>query len=315
MSFLSPGRLWLLVAVAALAIGYVLMQRRRSKYAVRFTNLALLDKVAPKRPGWRRHVPAAAFVAMLGLMVVAFARPTDDVKVPRERATVMVVVDVSASMLATDVEPDRLTVARDAAEAFVDNLPEQFNVGLVAFSRAVSVVVPPTTDRDAFARGVQSLEAGPGTAIGDGISTSLQAISALDAQAATDPPPARIVLLSDGANTAGRSPEIAAGDAVDAGVPIYTISYGTQDGVVEINGELIPVPADPQTLQQVADATDGETYEAASGEELRQVYEDIGSSVGYRLERQDVTARYVGFGLIAAFAAAAASLLWFSRIP
>ncbi len=315
MNFLSPGRLWLLLAVAALAIVYVVMQRRRSQYAVRFTNLALLDKVAPKQPGWRRHAPAAVFLAMLSLLVLAFARPADDVKVPRERATVVVVLDVSPSMLATDVEPDRITVAREAARAFVDNLPKQFNVGLVAFSRSASVVVPPTIDRDAFSRGVQSLETGPGTAIGDGISTALHAISALDARAATDPPPARIVLLSDGANTAGRSPDIAAAEAAQAAVPVYTIAYGTSDGVVEINGELIPVPADPQTMQQVADATGGRAYEAATGEELREVYEDIGSSVGYRLEKQDVTARYVGFGLVAAFVTAAASLLWFSRIP
>ncbi len=315
MTFLSPGRLWLLLAVAALAIMYVVMQRRRSKYAVRFTNLALLDKVAPTQPGWRRHLPAAAFLAMLGLLVVAFARPTDNVRVPRERATVIVTLDVSASMLATDVDPDRITVAREAAQAFVDKLPAQFNVGLVAFSRAASVVVPPTTDREVLARGIDSLTTGPGTAIGDGITTSLQAIAALDAQAAVDPPPARIVLLSDGANTAGRSPEVAAAAAAQAKIPVYTIAYGTEDGVVDINGEVIPVPADAPTLRQVADATGGHAYEAASGEELREVYEDIGSSVGYRLVKEDVTARYVGFGLIVAFAASAASLLWFSRLP
>jgi von Willebrand factor type A domain/Aerotolerance regulator N-terminal len=188
MTFLSPGRLWLLLAVATLAVVYVVMQRRRSKYAVRFTNLALLDKVAPTQPGWRRHLPAAAFLAMLGLLVVAFARPTDNVRVPRERATVIVTLDVSASMLATDVEPDRITVAREAAEAFVDKLPAQFNVGLVAFSRAASVVVPPTTDRDVLTRGINSLNTGPGTAIGDGITTSLQALAALDAQAPTHRP-------------------------------------------------------------------------------------------------------------------------------
>jgi Ca-activated chloride channel family protein len=291
------------------------MQRRRSTYAVRFTNLALLDKLAPNHPGWRRHLPAAAFLAMLGLLVIALARPTDQVKVPRERATVIVVLDVSASMLATDVEPDRLTAARDAAEAFVDQLPAQFNVGLVVFDRAASVVVPPTTDRDALARGIATLETGPGTAIGDGISTSLQAIKALDAQADSDPPPARIVLLSDGANTAGRAPQIAASEAAQAGVPVYTIAYGTPEGVVEINGEIIPVPADPQTLQRVADTTGGQAYTAASGEELHEVYADIGSSIGYRLERKDVTARWVGYALLAAFATAAASLLWFSRLP
>jgi Ca-activated chloride channel family protein len=323
MSFLAPERLWLLIAVAALAVAYVLLQRRRPRYAMRFTNLALLDRVAPRRPGWRRHLPAGLFLLMLVLLVTGFARPAAEVRVPRERATVMVVFDTSPSMEAVDVAPSRLLAARNAAHAFIDQLPLRFNVGLVTFSGSAAVIVPPTLDRDAVLASVERLEAtGQGTAIGDAIVTALGAIANFDAQnnaaqdnRAADPPPARIVLLSDGGNTAGASPRAGAAEAAAAGVPVSTIAYGTPGGTVEIQGRSIPVPADGPTLRQVAEETGGTFYEAASGEELRQVYEDIGSSVGYRTERREISARFIGLALAAAAAAAAASLTWFARLP
>jgi Ca-activated chloride channel family protein len=319
VSFESPVRLWLLIGVALLAAGYVIMQRRRSRYAVRFTNLRLLDRVAPKRPGWRRHVPASLFLAMMALLVVGFARPTDDVKVPRERATVIVAVDVSMSMLATDVSPDRLGAAKEAALEFVDGLPEEFNVGLVAFAGNASVYVAPTTDRTALEAGIDRLDEGgtgrQGTAIGDAMTTALQSIQTLDAEAAEDTPPARVVLLSDGANTAGRDPEDASADLMAAGVPVDTIAFGTASGVIQGGGRSLQVPVDGETLQAVALQTGGGYHEAGSSDELRAVYEDIGSSVGFTTERQDVSARFIGLGLILALLAAAASMFWFARIP
>jgi Ca-activated chloride channel family protein len=308
--------LWLLAGVVALVVGYLVMQRRRSRYAVRFTNLRLLDKVAPARPAWRRHVPAGLFIAMLALLVVGFARPTDEVRVPRERATVMVAVDVSRSMLADDVPPDRLVAAKDAAREFVADLPEEFNVGLVAFAGSASVMVPPTGDREVMAAGIDRLDEGvtgvQGTAIGDAIDASLESIRTLDAQAVEEPPPARVVILSDGANTTGRNPTSAAGDAVEAGVPVDTISFGTLDGQI---GAGQRVPVDGETLRVVSEQSGGGYYEAGSSAELREAYADIGSSVGYRMERQDVSARFIGGGLVFALLAAAASMLWFSRLP
>ena len=237
MTWLSPERLWLLTAVAALAVGYLIAQRRRSRYAVRFTNLKLLDRVAPKRPGWRRHVPASLFLAMLALLVVGFARPQAEVQVPRERATVLVAVDVSRSMLADDVAPDRLTAAKTAAREFVADLPEQFNVGLVGFAGSASVFVPPATDRQTVNAGIDRLVEGAagrsGTAIGDAIATSLESIRTLDAQAGDDVPPARVVVLSDGANTAGRDPAEAARAATELGVPVDAISFGTPAGIIQ----------------------------------------------------------------------------------
>jgi Ca-activated chloride channel family protein len=316
MSWLSPERLWLLAAVAVLAAGYVIAQRRRSRYAVRFTNLKLLDRVAPKRPGWRRHVPAGLFLAMLGLLIVGFARPQAEVQVPRERATVLVAVDVSRSMLADDVAPDRLTAAKDAARRFVAELPEQFNVGLVGFAGSASVFVPPVTDRTTVDAGIDRLSEGAagraGTAIGDAIATSLEAIRTLDAQAGEDVPPARVVVLSDGANTAGQDPEQASRLATELGVPVDAISFGTPSGMID-GGQAVPV--DGQTLQAVADTTGGNYFEAGSADELRAAYADIGSSVGYRTETQDVSARFIGIGLVFAALAALASLFWFARLP
>ena len=318
VTFLSPGRLWLLLAVAALVAVYVVAQRRRSAYAVRFTNLALLDKVAPRRPGWRRHAPAAAFLVMLGLLVVGFARPTAEVQVPRERATVMVAIDVSNSMQAVDVEPSRIEAAKQAAGAFVDQLPERFNVGLVAFSGSASVVVAPTQDHAAVRSAVERLELGPATAIGEAVFTSLQGIASIDgglSGAREEPAPGRIVLMSDGTNTAGRTPAEAAEAATAAGVPVSTIAYGTAEGTITVNGQTQPVPVDADALRALAQDTGGQAYTAESGEELGEVYADIGSSIGTRAERQEVSTWFVAAGLAAAAVAAAFSLAWFSRLP
>jgi Ca-activated chloride channel homolog len=318
LTFLSPGRLWLLLAVAALVAVYVVAQRRRSAYAVRFTNLALLDKVAPRRPGWRRHAPAAAFLAMLGLLVVGFARPTAEVQVPRERATVMVAIDVSNSMQALDVEPSRIEAAKQAAGAFVDQLPERFNVGLVAFSGSASVVVAPTQDHAAVRSAVERLELGPATAIGEAVFTSLQGIASIDgglSGAREEPAPGRIVLMSDGTNTAGRTPAEAAEAATAAGVPVSTIAYGTAEGAITVNGQTQPVPVDADALRALAQDTGGQAYTAESGEELGEVYADIGSSIGTRAERQEVSTWFIAAGLAAAAVAAAFSLAWFSRLP
>ena len=215
MSFLAPGRLWLLLLVAVLAGTYLVQARRRSRYAVRFTDLDLLASVAPKRPGWRRHVPAGLLALALVALTVGFARPQGEVEVPRERATVLVALDTSLSMNAVDVEPDRDTAARRAATRFVEDLPERFNVGLVSFSGIASLVVPPTQEHDAVASALQDLELGSGTAIGEAVLASVGALQLVPGGAdGSGPPPARIVLLSDGTNTVGREVSAAASAAL-----------------------------------------------------------------------------------------------------
>ncbi|GIF77718.1 UPF0353 protein [Asanoa siamensis] len=292
------------------------LRRRRSRYAVRFTNLRLLDKVAPHQPAWRRHVPAGLFLAMLALLTVGFARPTDEVRVPRERAVVMVAVDVSLSMTATDVSPDRLAAAKEAARGFVDGLPETFSVGLVGFAGSASVAVAPVTDRAVLDAGIERLEEGgtgrQGTAIGEAIYAALDAAAGVDP---TDPPPARVVVLSDGSNTAGRDPGEAAAAAMAAGVPVDTIAFGTATGRIGGPDGGQAVPVDGETLRAVAEQAAGRYHEAGSADELRAVYDDINTTVGYTTQVQDVSARFIGIALVLAALAAIASMVWFARLP
>jgi Ca-activated chloride channel family protein len=315
MTFLSPGRLWLLALVPLLAAVYVVLQLRRGRYTVRFTNLALLAQVAPKRPGWRRHVGAVLFLATIITMMIGFARPATAVKVPRDRATIMVAIDVSLSMEATDVAPNRFEAAKSAAKTFIRDLPTRFNVGVVAFAGTANVISAPSADRDATIASIDQLVLDKRTAIGEAVFTSLQAIRSFDADAAQDPPPAHIVLLSDGDNTYGRSVTEAVQAARGAGVPVSTIAFGTPYGSVEIEGETTPVQVNKQTLRTLAEQTKGKAYEASDGGQLSEVYKNIGSSLGWRLEHRDVAARFTGIALLFALAAGGASLLWFSRLP
>lgn len=323
MTFLSPWWLLLLVPVLALALGYVLAQRRRSRYAVRFAALPMLDRVAPHRPGWRRHAPAAAFLLALVSLGLAAARPEVDVRVPYERATVVVAIDVSRSMEATDVDPNRLEAAREAARAFIGNLPDTFNVGVVTFSGTTSVLAAPTTDHAAVAARLDGLTLADSTAIGEAVFTSLDQVAAMARSGGADDGPSeetaevpgRIVLLSDGTNTRGRDPQVAATAATDAGVPVSTIAYGTAGGSIESQGRVIPVPVDVESLATLAETTGGQAYTAESGDELAAVYEDIGSSIGWRTEEREVTPYLAALAALALLAAGAMSLRWFARLP
>ncbi|POM22631.1 von Willebrand factor type A domain protein [Actinomadura rubteroloni] len=315
MTFLSPERLWLLALLPLLAAAYVLLQLRRRTYAVRFTNLALLQHVAPRRPGWRRHIAAALFLAMITLMTVGFARPAGNVKVPRDRATIMVAVDVSLSMMARDVTPSRLDAAKDAAKKFIQDLPARFNVGVVAFAGNANLIAAPTTDRANAIASLDRLTLAKRTAIGEAVFTCLQGIGSFDAQARQDPPPAHIVLLSDGDNTTGRSVQEAVDASRAAHVPVSTIAFGTPYGTVDIEGETTSVSVNKETLRTLAESTDGKAYEAADAGQLSDVYTHIGSSLGFTTEHRDITARFTGLALLLALGAAGTSLFWFSRLP
>ncbi|MBS45389.1 MAG: VWA domain-containing protein [Nocardioides sp.] len=316
MSLASPLWLLLLVPVALLVVAYLVVQRRRSRYAVRFATLPMLDRLVPERPAWRRHVPAALLLLAFAALAVAAARPQVEVQVPRERATVMVVVDVSLSMQATDVSPDRITAAREAAQAFVEGLPDGFNVGVVEFAGSATVLAQPTDDHQASVDALDRLQLDEGTAIGDGVMTSLAQIATVSGTSVDgEPVPATIVLLSDGTNTMGSSLDQAAASATEAGVPVSTIAYGTEDGTVTVDGQLIPVPVDETSLSQLAEVTGGTGYQADSAEALDEGYADVQSAIGYRSEERDVTPFVVAFGLLVAMAAAGFSLRWFARLP
>jgi Ca-activated chloride channel homolog len=317
ITFLEPGLLWLLAAVAVLGVVYVVLQLRHQRYEVRFTNLELLDVVAPKRPGWRRHLAAAAFVLGLGALVVALARPLVEVEVPRERATVILAIDVSLSMMATDVQPSRLEAAQEAAREFVEELPETINVGLVAFDGIARVAVPPTLDRQAAQRAVDALELGPGTAIGEAIFASLDALELARVAENGEDVPGHIVVMSDGATTVGRPNAAGAAAASEAGIPVSTISFGTPFGEILHPDEpvMVPVPVEPGPLRSIASDTGGSFFEAETLAGLTAVYEDIGSSIGFTTEEQEVTHRAVWAALGLLLAASVMSLVWFSRLP
>lgn len=315
MTFLSPERLWWLWLVPALVVVYVLAQARRKKYTVRFTNLGLLGRVAPRRPGWRRHVAAALFLSTIAVLLVGYARPARPVKVPRERATIILALDVSQSMKATDVAPSRLAAAKAQAKTFVQSLPGRFNVGLVSFCGNASAVIAPTMDRLAVQNGIGGLQLCNSTAIGEAVFTSLTSIRSFDAQANQDPPPAHIVLMSDGDNTSGRPVSEAASAAKAAKVPVSTIAFGTPTGTVTLNGQVVPVPPSEDTLRQLAADTGGKTYRALAGPQLSGVYKNIGSSLGFRTERQESTSAYFGVALLLALLAGGLSLTWFARLP
>jgi Ca-activated chloride channel homolog len=324
MSFAWPAALAGLALVGLALVAYTLVQRRRRRYVVRFTNLDLLENVVSDFPRWRRHIPAALALLALTALVVGMARPQIAVAVAREEATVILAMDSSGSMTATDVEPDRMTAAREAASAFVEDLPDGFRVGVVSFSNEADVVVPPTADRDEALRGLSSLVADNGTALGDAIARSVDlGVTSLDEDlaASEDDTPVVVLVLSDGANTTGDfEPLEAARKAADAGVPVYTVALGTEEGTVlgpDGYGGLrtIRVPPDPETLAEVAELTDGTFFEAADEDGLRSVYDEIGSQVGVEHEQRELTVVFTAAGAALLLLGGALSTLWFGRIP
>lgn len=313
--FLQPWWLLALLPVLAVAGVYVWRQFRQRAYAVRFTNVDLLRTLAPKGLGWRRHAAAGAFLLSLVALGTAMARPSVDTEQPLERATVILAIDVSLSMEADDVAPTRIQAAQEAAKAFVGELPPTYNLGLVSFAKSANVLVSPSKDRASVIAAIDGLTLAEATATGEAVFTSLEAIRSVPSDGAAGAPPARIVLLSDGYRTSGRSVEDAAAAASAANVPVSTIAFGTDAGVVDIRGVISRVPVDRLSLEQMAETTKGYFYEAASVTELKQVYEDMGSSIGHRVEPREVTQWYAGVALLFGLLAAAMSLLWTSRLP
>ncbi len=317
LSLGDPWRLLVLLLVPMIVAFYLWASRRRGRRGIRFPNTWVLGAVSPRQSQWRRHLAVGLTLASLVTLTVAWARPTTLTDVPRERATVVVVMDVSLSMEANDVEPTRLAAATEAASTFVDSIPERYNVSLVTLSGNPAVVVPPTLDHGAVTRALTGLQPQESTAIGDAITTGLRALE----QAPRDPAhpdevaPGAIVLLSDGESTSGTAPAQAAARAAEAKVPVYTIAYGTENGYVDLDGTREPVPPDPDTLGEIARATGGEAFSADTARQLDRVYERIGSSVGVEKKSTDVTSTFAGFAMVLAVLAAIAAISLGARWP
>ena len=350
MTFLAPEALLGLLLIP-IAIGfYAWAQRRRSRYAVRFTNLALLSNLVPRRPSWRRHLPPVLYLGAIAALLIGLARPTMVVRVPREDATVILAMDVSGSMRATDVSPTRLDAARASALAFLDQLPAGVRVGIVAFASEPVTLVTPTTDRVQLKSAIDGLTARDGTAMGDALMQVLDLAEKIQ-QAGTETPDATTtpgastapgasaqpgtsaapgtttqplvaaILLSDGANSVGQNqPLDAAQRAKTLGVPIYTIALGTPGGTVDVQDDqgqtvTLNVPPDTQTLKQIASITGGTAFDAPTAAQLASVYDNLQSRVGYTEERQEVTFALVGAGLLLVVLGAGLSAVWFGRLP
>jgi Ca-activated chloride channel family protein len=322
VSFGAPLVLVALVAVPLLAAGYVALQRDRVRAAAAFAAPHMGPSVAPRRPRWRRHVPLAAFLLAVAILVVAAAKPQRTVAVPVEKAQIMLVTDVSGSMLATDVAPNRLVAARRAAKAFIDEVPKRVNVGIEAFNQAPQVLANPTTDRDALDLALGRLRSSGGTATGEAIQTAVRVLRQAPAQGGKKPPSA-IVLLSDGASTKGVDPLAAAQAAARLRIPVYTVTLGTQGGTITVPrspddpaaGTITkPVPPDVESLEAIARASKAKSYTAQSASGLSDVYKSLGSQLGTKKEPREITAGFAGAGLALLALGAVMSLRWFGRL-
>jgi Ca-activated chloride channel family protein len=318
MSFGQPIYLLALVLVPLGLLAYREHERRRRAAATAFAAPGVMASVAPSTPGWRRHVPLAVYGVALAVLVVALAKPQTTIAVPVERASIMLTTDYSGSMQSTDVAPTRLAAARVAAERFLKQVPSNVRVGLVAFNQSARLIESPSTDRDAIRSALATLQPSGGTATGEALAVALAALTSQKDGTGTRPP-AAIVLLSDGKSVKGRPPTDLARRAKELKIPIYTVTLGTPQGTIQVtrsNGavETRPVPPDPVESQAVAQLSGGKAYTADTAKDLSVVYQQLGSRIGTRKEKREISAAFSGGALGLVLAGAGLSLLWFRRL-
>lgn len=320
MSFEWPLALVGLVVVPVLVALYVLRERRRTEYAARFTTPALLPNLVPSPPRWRRHLPLAVLLVALTAMVVGIARPHAMLKVKREEATAILVIDTSLSMGADDVKPTRLEAARREARAFLDKLPSKYRLAIVGFSGRAYVALPPTDDRELAVQALRTLHPAEGTSLGDAVALATR-IAGRQRASDGSHPPAAILVISDGANMSGRTtPPVAAQKARQAHIPVYSVLVGTNDGVITVslaNGfqAQVRVPPSPDTLRTISQTTGGRFYAVPSAARLREVYSKLGSRLGSRTESREVTNLFAGGSAALLLLGGGLSALWFRRVP
>ena len=299
MSFRWPELLWALLLVPLVVLVWMRGERRRGQRATVFGNPALLPNMVTARPGWRRVLPVILYLLAATVLLVALARPEATAQVPRDQATIMLVMDTSRSMLATDLSPSRQEAARQAADAFLEEIPERFQVGLVTFAAAPSVEALPTTDKEVIRTALRNAPTRYGTAIGDALVRALQASRPRGA-VNSERPPTAILLLTDGESRSGIPPVVAAQQAAQEKVPVFTVALATQP---------------PPELQQVAEVSGGQAFVAPTTEQLAAVYRDLGSRLTYVEEKRELTSYFMGGAAVLLLLGAAASIAWFLRLP
>lgn len=312
--FFNPGRLWMLLVILVLIAGYIVLLRLKRNRGMRYTQTGIVGAVLPRQSQWRRHVAVVATLASLAAITGAWARPSGDAKEPRERATIVVVLDQSQSMQATDVKPNRLDASKQAAQSFIDSLPVQYNVAVVGLSGNPNIVVLPGIDRGATRRAIDAMPLADGTAVGDAIVKAVDAVAMAPGDG-KEPAPGLIVLLSDGADTGSKVDPVAAAQQAKAKkIPVYTIAYGTMNGYVDIDGKRENVAPDKALLSQVAKTAGGQALDANSASQLDRVYEKMRSEVTYETVKKEVTARWalyaLAFAVIASLGAVSMAARW-----
>ena len=321
MSFASPLYLLGLLLVPLAGLAWWANRRRARRYAIRFTAISSVRLAVGRSLPWRPFVPMALMLAALAALVVAMAKPQHLVAEPLEKATIMLVTDHSRSMESDDVAPDRLAAAQEAANLFLDKLPKQVRAGIVTFSTAPDAVQAPTTDRDPVRQIINQQFPDGATATGDALAVALSSIESDRGTAKTKAgkrPAAAIVLLSDGKTTTGRDPVGIAQLAGQAKVPIYTVSVGTEDGVVSggpFGGTYVPVPPDPETLGQIAQESGGKAFTAQDKGKLTSIYKNLGSQLATKKRQREVTAAFAITGLVLLLGAAATSVRFRPALP
>lgn len=313
--FLNPERLWFLLIIPVLIALYVWVLRHKRPVGMRFTNTAVLAAVVPHRSQWRRHLAVAMSLLSLVALIGAWSRPNGIDRVPRERATIVMVIDCSRSMLSTDVQPTRLDAAKTASKDFVKQVPAQYNISIVSLSGNSSAETPATTDRNRVLKAIDNLQPADSTGIGDAINVALNTIASAPKGDDGKPAPGAIVLLSDGGSDTGRSVGQEAQRAADAKVPISTIAYGTPNGSVDLDGQRYPVPPDTALLAQIAQTSHGQSFTAENAGQLDSVYKNLATSVGYEEVKKETTALWAGYGLVFAVIAALAAVSLGARWP
>ncbi|HEX3630861.1 MAG TPA: VWA domain-containing protein [Candidatus Dormibacteraeota bacterium] len=315
MSFLSPWLLLGLLAVPLLIGLYLTTQKRRQAYAVRFTNLALLNQVVGKGPGFRRHLPAILFIAGLAGLLVSMARPQAVIRIPKGQTSVMLAVDVSGSMAATDVQPTRIDAAISAGRTLIDKLPSNAQVGLVIFNAQAQVIAPLTSDKGSVKDALGTLSPGGGTAIGSAIEASVaQLANIVDPNGPKSQNYARVILLTDGSSNTGVDNSTAAADAARAHIQVDTIGIGSKNQTVLVQGIAVD-GVDEQALQSVASATGGHYYYASDEAQLSKIYSDLGSHIGWVTSKVDLTVPVLALGTLILVIGGLFSLRWFRLLP